>query len=835
MTTIKIISNPYKRLVEFHTFRQASEEWVPVNNEYNPGSRLISETIRTNFFPYKVNEIIDIIIKEYSTPNEKIEVIFEGSDDEYREIESVCRHNDLIELIRSEICMENARDILPKIIEIFNEIKPIVEESIQNEESKKDIDRNIAKLLDASSDMIPICVLGNYSSGKSTFINALIGAEILPSGDMPVTAKIYKIQQYHDSDTAVIDFDFLGKKVSVSISSESYALESEDDNELVSAIKGNLNLNEEQNLAIRVNGCLKTINKTREGVSDLINIQIPFADSPLSQSNKSFVIFDTPGSNAATHKDHFLILEEAMKDMCNGIPLYVAEYHTLDSCDNEILYEKIKSISQIDSRFTMIVVNKADKANIQVTEFNKSMEEDILKQAVPKNLYSGGIYFVSSIMGMGSKNNGDFINKYSEREYAKNHLDYENETSEWYQQLYKYNIMPQQIKDSIVNVSENSSNKIYANSGLLAIEKEIVNFAGKYSAYDKCQQSDKYIGLIVDATEKEIEETQNCQEALQVELQSELEKDKAALIQSVEDKSIELSDTFISEYNRYMQPCRDRECVEYSEDTLKAIEKGIQLNKQKEAGYFQKQENFKDSFNSIFSDISEVLRSKPVGEVFKTIGVDVKSTFADAQAMEKSRIDSDRATVDEFIRVVSKEFNDKGTAATREIDLFSRGYWEDNVTRTKEELSLLITNSATLDSEKKQELSKIIINYASVTFGEEHVFEKVKFEKKFKLPGITIHFNKINTRKLKDNYNRDFAEGISKISEELRESHYESFETWRNKLIAEIINNIVSYSPELSEQAKRIKEQQLIIEELKKTKSKLKDYSRQIQSLMDWK
>ena len=45
-----------------------------------------------------------------------------------------------------------------------------------------------------SEGVIPICVFGNYSAGKSTFINALIGREVLPSGGDPVTAKIYKIK-----------------------------------------------------------------------------------------------------------------------------------------------------------------------------------------------------------------------------------------------------------------------------------------------------------------------------------------------------------------------------------------------------------------------------------------------------------------------------------------------------------------------------------------------------------------------------------------------------------------------------------------------------------------
>ena len=51
------------------------------------------------------------------------------------------------------------------------------------------VKRGLNKVSQALDDVIPLCVFGNYSAGKSTFINALIGVELLPSGGDPVTAK----------------------------------------------------------------------------------------------------------------------------------------------------------------------------------------------------------------------------------------------------------------------------------------------------------------------------------------------------------------------------------------------------------------------------------------------------------------------------------------------------------------------------------------------------------------------------------------------------------------------------------------------------------------------
>ena len=252
MVTIKIVSNPYKKIVEFYTLNNATDEWIKVDNTNNPGSKLISEEIKTGFFPYKIKEIIDIMEKEYGVPNEALKIIFEGSGDEFEEIEEVCKGINTVALIKSEYELENARSILPKIIKIFGDIKPIIDTNINNRDRRDNIDNDIAKLIDASNDIIPICVLGNYSSGKSTFINALMGVEILPSGDMPVTAKIYKIKQLNDENVAFINFEFNNEPICINITKDSYHVISNTEFEIVSEIRVTLDEKSEEALAARL-------------------------------------------------------------------------------------------------------------------------------------------------------------------------------------------------------------------------------------------------------------------------------------------------------------------------------------------------------------------------------------------------------------------------------------------------------------------------------------------------------------------------------------------------------------------------------------------------------
>lgn len=323
MATIRIISNPYRKEIKFELLDQSTSEWIEINYHNNSGSKLIKEEIKTNFFPYKVREIVEILINEYASSEGKLELVFAGSPDEYRELVEVCGDFPDVEVRMDSMKLENARDILPKIIDIFANIKEIADENIESPVVKALVDCDVNKFVDASKDTVPICVMGNYSSGKSTFINALIGQEVLPSGDMPVTAKIYKITQSKEDGKASIALKYNDKPLIIEFNEGSVEVQKEEDSAFVSSIIECLEENKDQAFMYKVHCCLDAINNERNGVADLIEVVIPFGKGLLKESEKSFVIFDTPGSNAATNTDHFTILEEAMKDLSNGIPIYV--------------------------------------------------------------------------------------------------------------------------------------------------------------------------------------------------------------------------------------------------------------------------------------------------------------------------------------------------------------------------------------------------------------------------------------------------------------------------------------------------------------------------------
>ncbi len=61
MVTIKIISNPYRRETSFQKYNEVSDEWTDIRVN-NPNSKLLSEDIVKNFFPYKVKQIVEQLL-----------------------------------------------------------------------------------------------------------------------------------------------------------------------------------------------------------------------------------------------------------------------------------------------------------------------------------------------------------------------------------------------------------------------------------------------------------------------------------------------------------------------------------------------------------------------------------------------------------------------------------------------------------------------------------------------------------------------------------------------------------------------------------------------------
>ncbi len=590
MIKLKIVSNPYIDRIKFYKF--SNNGWVEISDrdKLEENNELLKEKLVKGFFPFVAKEIIDTIVKEYG---DKVGVEFEGTKEDYQELQEVCKNYDGIELTQSPLFLCNANDVLDDIVKIYNDAKSLIEKSNID---KKEIDDDTSKFLEASSDIIPLCVIGNYSSGKSTFINGLIGADILPSGDDPVTANIYKIKKSDYNSIAKIKFQIENYLVEIIFDGELSSVKTSfKDNSLIYQVEDELKKIEKKPVFVKLNKVIEILNMNSKDVLNL-EIEVPFVNGELQKSNREFVIFDTPGSDSSTYEKHIKVLQDELHNLSNGLIIFIAD--RLDSEGNEKLYNMLKEIKELDSRFTMIVVNKADNATLP--ENGSFTKEEISKKmdlTIPRNLYSNGIYYVSSILGLGAKNNGEFINSHNAEFYETNREKYFNPSNKYYKQLYNYNIMPEQLRIRMIEDTEKCENKVFANSGLYAVEHEILTFANKYSSYNKCHQAQLFLENIIKITDKRIGERKEKVKRFKQALINEMESEKRSLCERLDKQLEDYNDCYDEEYIKGIEELTNiiKRDVNYDLSTMSKLEQEIKLGFENELGLQDRKDKSKES------------------------------------------------------------------------------------------------------------------------------------------------------------------------------------------------------------------------------------------------
>lgn len=78
--------------------------------------------------------------------------------------------------------------------------------------NQKQLAASLAGVLqDAQRDRFTVAVVGEFSRGKSTLINRLVGKDFLPVGNMPTTAVLTRIR--HRKEEALVSFDKAGQRL----------------------------------------------------------------------------------------------------------------------------------------------------------------------------------------------------------------------------------------------------------------------------------------------------------------------------------------------------------------------------------------------------------------------------------------------------------------------------------------------------------------------------------------------------------------------------------------------------------------------------------------------
>lgn len=850
MAKIKIVSNPYDREIKYYSFNGFLNDWEDIKNN-NPNSKLREDETGKTFLPFKIKEIIDIIIDEYFNGSEKIDIVFEGTLDEYAEVESVCNEveiRDKVNLSKTAVILENARLIFKDTKDIFETVHPIIKKIVKDD---KRIVADLNKVSDALNDIIPICVFGNYSAGKSTFINALVGHEVLPSGGDPVTAKIFKIKRSAYEDLALISFIVDEMCYEIAFEGNSIRVIKGDSSSVIIQELTAVTENQDKNIFAMVKAALEFLNGYEKNspntdIGSVIELEIPFSKKGImGQSYNNYVIIDTPGSNTKTYAEHAKVLEEALEGFSNGIPVWVSVYESIDSEDNAKLCEKIEGIQALDKRFTMIVLNKADGSDLVEGGFSKEQIREILEYEAVERMYSSGIYFVSSIMGLGAKNDGELVDKHYRKIYRSQQDMYSDPEDVDYATLYKYNIMPEQIKESAVEYSENCPSLIYANSGLYCIEREIENFGSKHSAYNKCQMVYLFLNTVIDETSKRITSRTESLKRTRAAREHELDAAKKQLIDSLLKATRELEFTFDKNSKGYVRNFVT-ENLDYSHtvEEMNTIDKEIREKNFEEADFQTQERDYADSKQSFWSHLKANSQSLFEGKFLDSVKElkddlvrDIKEMQDSKSAMDSAEKEIDKVSSDKMLRGVVSEYKKNINLADEILSKTLKEYWYQSAQTLRNKLIEIITDSEALTVSQREEISSIIINYEplEITDDADIVFIKKRFLRGY-LFGFRLNDSeKLNTRLLTSRYNEKIKKNVYDMAVAINASYFTSFKTWEMSLHTVIEENITDYNPQLRDMAAMIKEETEKIMELESDQNAISSSLEAIKSLMSWK
>lgn len=842
-TDVKIYSNPYIKQTSFYT-RVPGGEWLKYD-ESESDSKLLSEKYQHGFHSLHAQELLGVISDEFGDryAASPVTVFFEGSDDEFLELEVAASSDEMrakIDLRQDSRHLANAREILPLIKAEFDAVRPLIEDVARHSE---DVRLSLDQFDDATSPSVPVCVVGNYSAGKSTFINALIGHELLPNGEDPVTAKLYKITQAPAGE-GVIRFELGDTRHELLFSESSDAVEGVERVPAEireAALRGS-------SMIPRMADTLDAVNSYEPGedgpaLQDLIEVEVPFRGIEARSGALDLVVFDTPGNGSRSNADHIEVLNKAMSRMSNGLTVFVGTRDSLDSADGADLCDRVKGIEALDGRFAMIVVNKADEAGLPKDQLSDADVDRIRGQAIPRIMSGQGMYFVSSILALGAKTSGGFSSDVYAEKYDEKSAKYTDRANRYYKELYRYNIMPEQRKRRAIEAAEACPDLLFANSGLACVEQAIEEFATRHSAYNKCQQAKQLFEKAVSGTRGALEAERERASSMRDERARQLDDASRRLIERVEDAAADFKDFAVGAYPSQMETLSEGLVTPIGKDELSDREARLTAEEREKNGYVEQDARADQSLRAIgenfIGDIAGVFTEADptkIADAFGGLGEDAKAHLADLEKRRSLSSQADRCVAEALLGEVRKRLAGDGDRACREIELGSKTYWGDAASDYKDKLCEVVADASALPRDKREVIMNTIISYEDLELSmpREEPFDKDDLLESFGIGNVKFWVgDKLDKPKLAGLYNNKLVNGVADWSSEVGRSHRASFTAWLESLTSLVTDNIAEFNADLADLNGQIRRLEAAIDDREAKLRSLKDAQAEVYDLMD--
>jgi len=558
-----IMYHPVKK--EIHFLAKVKGEFIEVPYKICPNLIPYSPENGEFLLQNQGNKFFDDIFEQFS--NEKISLVFKGTQVDYEDFcEKIAEYNKYAEedrfTISNFIELPAVTDIFSRINDFCDETLKLFDTELKDSEIRQSFQtrkQEFEKKRDQlSCSDINLCLVGTYSSGKSTFINTLIGRRILPESINSETAKMFRIRNaknpsvsfflcsadYQSPNMVTLSWDETKKKFTFNSERPCETTKRKIQNEINNALVFHLQQHEQ------LYQILKSINElpnaatedATEYVDGIIDVNFPIQLDP----NLNFTFYDTPGTDSNSN-EHLLVLQKALQQQTNSILIVIYEPTKMEGTGNSTLYKLIHSSREnadtknkvhIDLTRSLHVINQADTrsltdlANLKNKKVGISLKETdkiYNEEAEYIDLATERLFFASSKAAYIAKAIEANVDTEDERLWLANHRNEINNTpisdplltkpdssdkveTGMYFKLDKManadNDTKRLMEDCLEELKkcdepcENSLHpilhRVYVNSGLYAIEKEIIRYGEKYALAVKAKGLYDSISSVVD-------------------------------------------------------------------------------------------------------------------------------------------------------------------------------------------------------------------------------------------------------------------------------------------------------------------------------------------------
>lgn len=429
-----------------------------------------------------------------------------------------------------------------------------------------------------------ICVVATVSAGKSTFINALLGCDLLPSNQRATTATITEIHY--------------GKEMKKGLFSLARYLKNKEQPEEELTFDVENNLDELKRAKQVLKSWNEAANRDEDYLEKTEKIVIKGNLGGVHLKNEiKLRIFDTPGPNNAKDENHQLIAREKIRNSeTNPLVLYLLDVRSSTDDKNLLtaIKEQINEQGLLGQERFLFLLNKMDQC-FQDDDMSEAIEEQ--KENLIKNgIFNPRILPISAQiakvvrekdLGYSTASRGDLgtIEDLMDKDVRD---------------LNRYNFL---LKPSIRQRLDQMEDSPLYRSGIPALELVLTDYIEKYYDLYRIDRIWQAINIILEATTPSLKQLQSLKGASEKELEEiqrkiEEAQNKLALSNEVEKfinelkaKEVALSDVssefFTAQQNKMFTEILSVGKKFTTTDSKETADKLIEELKQKISHFYQ--------------------------------------------------------------------------------------------------------------------------------------------------------------------------------------------------------------------------------------------------------